>query len=432
MTDELEQLRERVAELEAERATQRRASTPGARARTVFAVVLIVLGVVLAPVAVLGTWAHAQLVDTDRFVQTFAPLAEAPEMQELVVDQVTAAIDESIDIDTLVGDLMDGLAELALPPRAAAAAQLLQGPAAEGVRSIVRGAVETVVTSPQFAAVWEVTLRETHARTVALLQGQEGGALALSADGALSLELGPVIGQVKEFLVAEGFAFAAQIPQIERSIPIVVSDSLALVRTVYQLATAVGYWLPWLVAGLLVAGVALAHARLRALMWAAIGYGVAMLLLASGLGVGRQFFLASVSPSLMPRASADVLFGQVTELMSATVTALAVLAVIVALGAWLAGGSRRAGAARRGGDAALSAVRRAADGVGLDPGRVGRVIDRWRSALVLLTVAVGILVIFQSRPVSLSMVLGTLAWVLLVLLLIELLRRPAPQAVVEP
>ena len=102
----LEALHARVAELEAQNHELRAASpsapaahdrTTAGRWRAVVAAVLITVAVVLAPVATLGTWARTQLVDTERFVQTFAPLAHEPAVQSFVSDQVMDAIDENLE-----------------------------------------------------------------------------------------------------------------------------------------------------------------------------------------------------------------------------------------------------------------------------------------------------------------------------------------------
>ena len=80
-TDPPEDLQARVAALEAENAALRSGPTGSGprprRSRAVLAVVLIVLGVMLAPVAVVTGWAKWTLTDTDRFVATYAPLATA-------------------------------------------------------------------------------------------------------------------------------------------------------------------------------------------------------------------------------------------------------------------------------------------------------------------------------------------------------------------
>ncbi|MBN8881236.1 MAG: hypothetical protein J0H73_02855, partial [Salana multivorans] len=146
-------------------------TTSRGRVRGAVAAVLLVVSVLLAPVATLGTWARVQLVDTDRFVETFAPLVEDPGVQDLIVAEVSRAVEEGIDLAGIAADLESGILELGLPPRAQQAAGLLVAPAVEGVRSLITSTVERVVTSPRFARVWTVALEQTHARAVAVLRG---------------------------------------------------------------------------------------------------------------------------------------------------------------------------------------------------------------------------------------------------------------------
>lgn len=431
--NELESMRAQLATLEArnaelERSARQPRTRQPVRARSIIAGILITLCVLIAPLAALGTWARAQLVDTDRFVATFAPIANDPDVQVFIADQAVEAIDASIDIDGLVGSVFSGLASLDLPPSAQSVLPLLEAPAAEGMRSVLTTSVETLVASPQFAQLWEGTLRETHSRAIAVIQGDPNAALQLADDGTLSLSLATVISEVKTILVAQGFGFAEQIPEIDRSIPIVASDSLALVRTVYQLAVSLGTWLPWLTLGLLAAGVALARNRSRALIWGGAGLAVSLLLLALGIGIGRQVFVASVSPSIMPSATAHALFGQVTSLMSSTLLALITLSIAVAIGAWASGGSRAARAARSLTTHASTTVREAAERHGVTTGKFGRAVHRWFAPIAVAVVAIGVLVLFLNRPITVGGVITTIIIVLLVLLVAQFVRRPDPAA----
>ena len=129
------------------------------RGRTVAAVVLVVVALLLAPVAVISAWARIQLVDTDQFVATFAPLAEEPAVQSYIGDQVTAAIEEQVDIPTLTADLFDGIKELDLSPRAEQALGLLEAPATQGLQSLVSGIVDRLV---EIAGIRRDLARGTH------------------------------------------------------------------------------------------------------------------------------------------------------------------------------------------------------------------------------------------------------------------------------
>src|SRR5690606_5915332 len=118
------------------------------------------------------------------------------------------------DIDGMVGDLFAGIGGMNLPPRAEAVLPLLEGTAANGVRSLIDSGVAQLVESPQFAGAWELALRETHSRAIAVIQGSPGSALQLSDDGVLSLDLGAIITQVKDGLVGQGIGFAEMIPVV--------------------------------------------------------------------------------------------------------------------------------------------------------------------------------------------------------------------------
>lgn len=430
-TREIEVLRAKVAELEAEKLELQQGGDVAApvkkpskhRGRTISAVVLVLIAALLAPVALISSWARAELVDTTRFVETFAPLAQDPDVQTFIAGEVSTGIKENVDIDGIVGDLFTGIASLDLPPQTQTVLPLVEGAAANGVRSMIDTGVQKLVESPQFASIWEMTLRETHSRAIAVIQGDPNSEIKLQ-DGTLSLDLKVVTAEVKTALLAQGFSFAEVIPVIDESVPLLESDSLTIMRTLYQLAVGVGYWLPWVVLGLLVAGVLVARNHLRALAWGGLGIAASLLLLSGGMGIGKMFFMSAVSPSVMPAATAEVLFTQLTALIAASLLALVTLSLMIAFGAWFAGSSKFAKATRSAFDSGFRAIRGAADSHGLNPGAFGRFIERWHSAIVLLAVVVGVLLLFTNRPIRLGGIIGTFVCVLLVLLVTELLRRP--------
>ncbi|APH44659.1 hypothetical protein BMW26_06575 [Microbacterium sp. 1.5R] len=429
---ELDELRERVVALERENDELRTPKKRRFRAKSVVGAILLVLAVVLAPVAAMGTWARLQLVDTERFVATFAPLASDPDVQDFVADQVTTAIDEQVDISAVVGEVFDGIRSLGLPPRADTAISLLEGPAANGAISLIDGVVRDVVRSDQFADIWTQSLRFTHERATAIIQNAPGTAVQLGDDGAVTIELGVVIDRVKEAMSERGIGLADVIPEIDRSIPIAQADALALVRTVYQVADIGGFWLPWLVLGLFVAGVLLMRDRPRALFWSSAGFALVFLLLTAGMGIGRGVFIRAVSPSIMSAAAATALFEQLTSLLAGTIAALALVGVLIAIWAWLAGSGRTAVAFRGLLESGFSAVRGAAEKRGLTTGAFGRGVDRSRGPIFLVGALAAMTLLIVTRPVSFGVVIGVGAGLLVLAILIELLRRPEGDADIAP
>lgn len=437
------ELEARIAALEAENAALRsEAAAPASvtaveaapperirrgRGRTAGAIVLVVLGLLLAPVAVIAGWARLELVDTDRFVATFAPLADDPDVQAYIADQVTVAIEDQVDIPALTADLFDGLEALDLPPRAQTALGLLEAPATQGLQSLVSGVVDRVVESEAFADVWATALRTTHQQFVAAVQGDPDAVLEIGSSGTLSVQLGPIVEAVKDRLEAQGVGFAASIPDVDRSIVVAQNDAFVLVQTVYALAVAAGTWLPWICVGLLVAGVLVARNRPKALVWTAGGLALSMALLASGVGIGRLYFIGAVSPSIMPADAASSLFDGLVELMLSTVLAIFVLALLVAVIAWFSGPWRPARAARDFAGSGFTAVRSAAARRGITTGAFGIALDRWRGVAYTIIALVAAAVVMFNRPVSVGTVIWTVVLALLAVLLVELLRRPAAE-----
>jgi hypothetical protein len=235
---------------------------------------------------------------------------------------------------------------------------------------------------------------------------------------------------VKQRLEERGVGFAAAIPEVDRSIVIAQDDAFVLIRTIYTLAVAVGTWLPWIVLLLLTAGVLVAKRRSNALVWTAGGFALTMAILAAGIGIGRTFFIGTVSPSIMPSDTAEVVYDGLLELMLSTILALFVLAVLIALIAWFSGPSRPARAVRGFATAGFSSVRRSAASHGVTTGAFGVWLDRWRGLVYGAIAVAASVAVLLSRPVTTGMIVTTVLLALLAVLLVELLRRPEADVVV--
>lgn len=397
------------------------------RWRTVLAVVAIVLGALLAPLAIAGGWSRVLLTDTDAFVGTYAPMAKDPVIQAFITDQTMDAIDSRLGIDAAVGEVVDGLSS-ALPnrPQLTAGLHSLQGVAVQGARSVIRQAVERVVASDAFSTAWTDSLRVAHDQATATLSGSEGAVATVTSEG-LGVQLGPIVDKVRSALVSQGFSLASRIPSIDRTVIIVRSDAFSQARLAYVLVIAVGSWLPVAVLVLFAGGVLAASRRLLATVWAAVGLALGGALVLGAVAIGRLFATASVSTGVPP-AVMSLLYDTTASTLRDLAWSTVLLGVVVGVIAWFAGPFRPARRLRAVGAGLTADLRQRAESAGLSTGRFGEGLfthRRWVQALVVTLAAV---VLLLNRPLTIGLILGTAAVALLALLVLALLSRPTAAA----
>lgn len=431
-----------IARLEAENAALRQAlggqaappvTSPGEATRsrrkrgwgwTVLATALIVIGAVLAPVAVVASWARVQLTDTDSFVAAYAPLANDPGVQAFVTDEAVDVIEQNIDIPGLTSAIVDGITSLGTGPAATKALEALKGPATQGIVSLVHSTVGTFVESDAFAQVWQEALRISHSQLIATLQNDPAAALAVGSDGSVGVQLGPIIERVKQVLLDRGLTFAAQIPAVDRTITIAENSSLPTLQLFYNVAVNAGLWLPWIALIFLAAGVLVARRRALALVWSAVALAIGMVVVVAGIGIGRLVFVGSVSPSLISADVAHPVFDAVTTAMRDTGIAVLVLAVVVAIVGWYSGPFAVPRALRGFFGSGVTAVRDAAERHGISTGRTGEWLYAQRGLLRAAVAVIASVMVLLLRPLTPGLIIWTLVVAGLVIVILELLQRP--------
>ncbi len=310
------------------------------RWRTVVASVLIVLGCVLAPLSVLGVWTRSQLTDTDRYVETMAPLASHPDVQAALTNRITTAIMQYVDVADLVGETADALAGAGLPPRAADALRGLSGPAQAGASGFIHDQVSRVVQSDAFAAAWETVNRAAHKQLVAVLSGKSQGAVTVQGD-TVTLDLAAFVLSVKQQLIDAGFTLAARIPDLHLQFTIIQSEDIKRGQKLYRFVDRFGFILPFVTLILLAGGVIAAKNRRRATVWAGLGVAISMVLLGAGLALGRHIYLTRLPVSVSSAAAAAV-FDTTVRFLRTSLRSVLVIGLIVAAGTFLAGPSSAA------------------------------------------------------------------------------------------
>ncbi|UAK38052.1 hypothetical protein K8O93_24015 [Gordonia bronchialis] len=428
---ELERLRAEVASL---RAHTHSASTATPReprriGRRIVAGVLVVLCAFLTILGVVTRYIQNDIIDTDRYVATVTPLASDPAVQEQVITSVTAAIDQQLNLQTVVADALQKITELtpADRPRIDAAFVGLAPVLAGQATSYINSTVTDFVRSPDFQALWVDANRRAQTRLLGLVSADpKHAAVTMDQAGTISIQLGPIIDRVKQRLVDRGFSLAARIPTINKEFVIIQSPELARAQNIFHALDRAGTWLPWLALACAIGAVAVVGAGRRRGMVTIIAVALlgAMFLLAIALAFARSFYLHSIPTDVLSPASAAVIFDTLINPLRIPLRVVAVIALAVAVISFFSGPSRTASATR-------DAFRHAAM-MGGRGRRAPNAVEQtlWRIRIpVRATIAVvaGLVLVFWEFPTGM-VVLWTAVTAVLILVAFEFAAAPGRNA----
>lgn len=395
--------------------------------RSTAAVVLILIGALLAPVAVVGSWARGLMVDTDRYVDTVAPIASDPLVQSAVSNRVTLAIVDALNVQELTTQATDAVAGLDLPPIVSGAVQSLQQPLQDAITNFVHKNVTKIVSSDAFENTWQEANRAAHEQIVATLRGDPDALAKISDSGQLTLDLTPVIDQVKTSLEQAGFTLVSRIPDIKVTFPIASSADLVRLQNAYRLIDVLGGLLPYLSLGLLAAGVLAAQRRSRALVIAGLSLAGAMVLLGAALLIGRSLYANSLPPTVQRVDTAVAIYDQVISLLRIELRVGLVLGLLIAIIAFAAGGTTAARQLRASSGQASAWLRNTGDRHGISTGPVGVWLDQQRTLIRVVVIALAALALVLADRLTPAYVITVFVIALLVLGLATLAARPRPR-----
>ncbi len=428
-TADLERLRAEAAEVERLRAEtaelRRQGAGPVHRRRiswrTPVAIVLIVVGCVLAPLSVLGVWSANQVSDTNRYIANIEPLIHNPTIQNALTDKITVEITSHLNV---VGYTNQAAALLTTKGLSRVGTLLKSfGPSiASAVAGYIHGQVHKIITSPRFASTWIQVNTVAHQQLVNALSGK-AGAISVS-NGQVVIDLAPFINIAKQDLVSRGLTLVNSLPPIHPTLALFSSRDLVKAQSGYRLINDLKIILPILALLLIGLGVYIARGHRRALVGAGLGFAASMAVLALGLAFFRTVYLNSVPPAALPSDAAAVIFDTFVRFIKEALRTLLVVGLVVAIGAFFTGPSTTAVQTRSAFRAGFGWIRRGGEHFGVSTGPVGRWTYAHRKALRVGAVGLAALVfVFWGRPTALVVIL--IAVLLVVLLgLIELIGRP--------
>ncbi|MFJ2221434.1 hypothetical protein [Streptomyces anulatus] len=266
--------------------------------------VLLVLLAVLVPLSALSAWVDLEINDTDRYVAAVSPLASDPAVQTTVADLVTEEAMRQIDL----------------------------GPLQDTVREFLHETVRSFTTTEAFRNAWDTANRAAHKAVAAALDGDSGE--------AVTIDLAPVIDQVKQDLVRDGVPFADQIPVERTEITVLGPGQADDLRNSFRLLRYGSIWpaVATLVLLVLVVGIATVRRGMRAGLWATATVGAGFVLGAIVLRVlvaaGRSRVLDEVPDS--DRDAAAAVVDALTSSLRTTVWVVLAVGAALLVGAVLA------------------------------------------------------------------------------------------------
>jgi hypothetical protein len=382
--------------------------------RTFFVVVLIVLGSVIAAVAVPAVWLDRTVTDTNVWVDTTAPLAQDPAVQTYVADTATNALFQQVDVQKL--------AEQALPPKLAPFAPAIAG----AVKGFVSDQALAFTRSPQFYQAWVETNRIGQQAIVkAFTPGQQGA--FSSSGGKVTLDIGTLVDTVKAKLVSSGLTIVQNVPTSavqDRQIVLFESPYLAAAQNalIWMGAAAVG--LPILALLLLGGAVALAVDRRKAVLWTGIGLVVAMLVPLESLYLGQYLVTNQVAQAAgsLPPAVADAFFNTILRYLVLAEQFIIVIGLMMIVAAVVAGPAGWAVKLRGGVSHGMSNI-----GGDWDFGPLGEWVLANKSMVRGAGLALGVLALVFIPAPKFSLLIWIVILEVVWLLLVELLGRPRPE-----
>ncbi len=380
--------------------------------RAVLSVILAVLGVLSLTIAPLAIWGRNLVLNTDRYVDTLAPLAADPAVQSALIAAVNRRVEDHLDVAPFV----DGL----LPPNVAKA---LEAPLQSAVYRVVDIVTSRVVRSHAFQVLWNEMNRVAHKQLVAIVTGKKlAHGLIEAKSGKLLLNLSPVVEQVRDRLVSAGIDVAKRIPAAGATIEIARLSGLTRAQREVRTLNTLANWLPLIGVVLVAAAVALARRRRRALVACALGVGGGMILLALGLAIGRSIYLSRLATTAFPRDAATSAYSILVRYLRLGIGLVFAVMLLLALVTWVTGSSPRAVVVRHVVSNMLQKLGRREHA-----GRVGAFAGRYASWIRITILAVAGILLFTIDGWSVGGLIALAVVTVVLLVGLEILRAPVAE-----
>lgn len=395
----------------------------GGRVRLVrrIAVVLLVVATGLFTLtAVVAGYLRAEVLDTDHYVDTMAPLADDPVVQNAVADALTRTVMARLDVGSEASGLVESVDDAEnRGPLVAALVRSLPSMLVARSEELVRDAATVVVRSDAFPRLWDAANRQAHRGLVAAVTGVDTGVVRI-ADGVISISLDQMLDEVGDELDSRGFALADRVVDLRSEFVIIESDELAMAQRAVRLLDRTAIVLEVAALACAIGAVLLAGNgfQRRAVLGVAASVLMAMVVLAVVLLIARDVYLDHGAAHVISAEVARTVFDTLLLPLRVSMRVVAVLGALAALGAFLAGPSAPAAWVRTTADRVLDRLRRGERGPvsGFVAANIG-----WLRYAVLIAAAT-VLVLWAYPTARVAVLIAVVAGV--ALLALEIVAGP--------
>jgi hypothetical protein len=302
--------------------------------RRISAWVLLVLAAILIPISVISVWAIRTVTDTNQYVETMAPLARNPVIQQGLAKRTTDELFSHINVQQKVTQ--------ALPK----AAKPLVAPVVTQVQTYVQGLALKVFESERFAQLWDTLNRHSHDAVINTLTGKQTPLQQkLAKGGQIALNLSPALNNVISNLDARGITFFDPLRTISNqsvTFTVVSKQQVSKFSGLFNLVVKLKWIIPVIALVLAILAVALALERRKTLVRLAVGVALMSLLVLGALSAGRGIFIGQAAGGGFNAQGAAAVWDTVLRFLKTDLRWTLLISVLVALGGWLAGPARYA------------------------------------------------------------------------------------------
>jgi hypothetical protein len=251
------------------------------------------LAAVLGSLAVVATYLRSEVLDTNTYVATVAPLGADPTVRTAVAARWPTRSWPGPMWRPSPSRLADRLVTEGAPARVTD----LVGPLVGGLRSFLNTKLSELMATPRFEQAWQNINRVGHTGLVTALTGGQGQVVS-SQGNTVTLDLGELLTLAKQQLVAEGYGVFGKIPDVSITYTLVESNQLPKVRTYTKLLNAAGTWLPWVALVLVIGGVLLAPNRRRGIVLGSLLLAAVGALVLAGITAARTYYVDNLPPEV--------------------------------------------------------------------------------------------------------------------------------------